>query len=183
MTAKQRLRTGRLLIGVLGWVAVGLVGAGVGAQEPAASALHTVGKGHFRYLFWSVYDAELSTRDGSFVDLQQSRPLALTLTYQRAITRDEFIQATLDQWRHLYGEVSPLQRQWAEQLTTIWRDVVPGDQLRCYVDTHAVAYFYLNGAAIGQMNQAQFAEQFFAIWLDARTSAPTLRRALLGQKK
>lgn len=153
------------------------------ASEPATSALTTVGQGHFRYVFWSVYDAELATQDGQFLDVVKSRPLALTLTYQREISRDEFIDATLDQWRHVFGTVSPAQQQWAQALTSIWQDVRDGDRLRCYVDANAVSHFYLNDQPIGAIADPLFSEQFLAIWLDERTSAPELRRALLGQKK
>ncbi len=153
------------------------------ANEPAPGSLTAVGQGHFRYLFWSVYDAELATQDGRYIDVAQSRPLALTLTYQRDISRDEFIDATLDQWRHVYGDVSPVQQQWADALKSIWQDVRDGDQLRCYVDADAVSHFYLNNKPIGHISEPLFSEQFLAIWLDERTSAPSLRRELLGQKK
>jgi hypothetical protein len=42
------------------------------------------------------------------------------------------------------------------------------------------AHFAFNGRALGAIDDAQFAHSFFAIWLDARTSAPDLRAALLG---
>lgn len=141
----------------------------------------TVGEGHFRYLFWSLYDAQLKTQDGSFQSVENNKPLALTLTYQREISRDDFVEATLDQWRHLFGEVSPIQTLWGQQLRQIWRDVKQGDQLSCVVDDSGHAHFYLNQQFIGQISEPLFAEQFLAIWLDERTSAPTLRRQLLGQ--
>lgn len=146
-----------------------------------SSQFRTVGEGHFRYLFWSLYDAQLKTQDGSFQSVESNKPLALTLTYQREISRDDFVEATLDQWRHLFGEVSPSQTQWGQQLRQIWRDVKQGDQLSCVVDENGHAHFYLNQQFIGQVPEPLFAEQFLAIWLDERTSAPTLRRQLLGQ--
>lgn len=146
-----------------------------------SSQFRTVGEGHFRYLFWSLYDAQLKTQDGSFQSVKSNKPLALTLTYQREISRDDFVEATLDQWRHLFGEVSASQTQWGQQLRQIWRDVKQGDRLSCIVDERGHAHFYLNQQLLGAVVDPLFSEQFLAIWLDERTSAPTLRRQLLGQ--
>lgn len=162
-------------------------GSTSGQTEPAdilwqhSTQLKTVGEGHFRYLFWSLYDAQLKTQDGSFQSVELNKPLSLTLTYQREISRDDFVEATLDQWRHLFGEVTPSQALWGQQLRQIWRDVKQGDQLSCIVDERGHAHFYLNRQLLGAVVDPLFSEQFLAIWLDKRTSAPTLRRQLLGQ--
>lgn len=144
------------------------------------SQFKVVGQGHFKYLFWSLYDAQLTSSDGEFQSVAQSKPLALTLTYQREISRDDFVEATLDQWRHLYGDLSATQLQWGDTLKQIWRDVRHGDMLTCVVDEQGHAYFYLNKQSLGDIKDPLFSEQFLAIWLDERTSAPTLRRQLLG---
>jgi hypothetical protein len=144
------------------------------------SQFKVVGQGHFKYLFWSVYDAQLTSSDGNFQSVAQNKPLALTLTYQREISRDDFVEATLDQWRHLYGDLSAAQHQWGELLKQIWRDVRHGDTLSCVVDEQGHAYFYLNKQSLGDIKDPLFSEQFLAIWLDERTSAPSLRRQLLG---
>ena len=41
------------------------------------------------------------------------------------------------------------------------------------------ARFYFNGRLLGEVADADFARLFFGIWLDAKTSAPELRAALL----
>jgi hypothetical protein len=42
------------------------------------------------------------------------------------------------------------------------------------------ARFYLNGNPLGEIPDSEFARAFFAIWLDPRTSASSLRNSLLS---
>ncbi|WP_153111812.1 hypothetical protein [Propionivibrio limicola] len=51
------------------------------------------------------------------------------------------------------------------------------------VDRPDEALFYQGDRLIGVIDSPGFAAAFFAIWLDARTSAPELRSALLGRKE
>jgi Chalcone isomerase-like len=40
--------------------------------------------------------------------------------------------------------------------------------------------FYLDGKLLGEIADVEFAQAFFAIWLDPRTSASNLRKQLLA---
>ena len=71
-----------------------------------------VGQGQFSYLFWDLYQAQLYTADGQWSNYQQSAPLVLKLTYQRDISKADFIEATVDQWKHLRSDINP----WAGHL-------------------------------------------------------------------
>jgi hypothetical protein len=43
------------------------------------------------------------------------------------------------------------------------------------------ARFFHNDRAIGTVDDPDFSDAFFAIWLDARTTAPSLRESLVRQ--
>ncbi|MBK7415203.1 MAG: hypothetical protein IPJ38_08955 [Dechloromonas sp.] len=60
----------------------------------------------------------------------------------------------------------------------IFPDVKPEDRI---VGVHLAegARFFHNDRFIGGVDDPAFARAFFAIWLDARTSAPELRSLLL----
>jgi hypothetical protein len=59
-------------------------------------------------------------------------------------------------------------------------DVRPGDQLLgIYVPDQETRFFH-NGQPIGTIPDPAFGPEFFAIWLDKKTSEPDLRVALLG---
>ena len=60
----------------------------------------------------------------------------------------------------------------------IFPDVQPGDHILGLYRPDG-AHFFHNDRPIGAIDTPGFAATFFAIWLDARTSAPELRAALL----
>lgn len=159
----------------------------VNAIDPQLHAeLLEVGRGRFDYLFWHIYDAQLQSIDGKFIDYQQSTPMLLSLTYQRDISKADFIDATLDQWQHQHGEVEPRHQEWALLLTDIWRDVKAGDTLSCQRLANGEVQFFLNKNYLGRINDPKFADEFLDIWLGVKTSAPKLRKQLIqnasGQK-
>lgn len=147
--------------------------------QPQLLALQTIGEGSFHYLFWHLYDAKLQSQDGRFIDYQQTVPLVLSLTYQRDISRDDFVDATLDQWRHLYGKLEPRHQQWGERLKEIWPNVAEGDTLSCQRVEGAEVQFYLNNQFLGAIKDPLFADEFLDIWLSEKTSATKLRQQLL----
>ncbi|MCB5225804.1 chalcone isomerase family protein [Alishewanella sp. 16-MA] len=146
----------------------------------AVPQLETVGQGSYRYLFWQLYDARLATRDGRYVDYQQSSPLLLELTYKRKISRDQFIEATVDEWKKLKQSTPEQQADWAEQLKTLWRDVKEGDRLAAVLLADSSVEFYFNGTKTGVVEDNIFGPAFFNIWLHNDTSAPKLREQLTG---
>lgn len=138
-----------------------------------------VGQGQYSYLFWDLYQAQLYSTDGRWADYQQSAPLVLKLTYQRDISKADFIEATIDQWRHLHGEVSEQHQQWAKQLDKVWTDVKQGDQLSCVLLPDRSVQFYFNDKLLGDITDPAFGPAFLDIWLSDKTSAKKLRRQLL----
>ena len=138
-----------------------------------------VGQGQFSYLFWDLYQAQLYTADGSWSGYQQSAPLVLKLTYQRDISKADFIEATVDQWKHLQGKVSAQHQDWAKQLDTLWTDVKKGDQLSCVLLADGTVQFYFNDKLLGDVTDPAFGPAFLDIWLSEKTSAPKLRKQFL----
>jgi hypothetical protein len=138
-----------------------------------------VGQGQFSYLFWDLYQAQLYTADGSWSNYQQSSPVVLKLTYQRDISKADFIEATVDQWEHLQGKVSGQHQDWANQLDKLWTDVKKGDQLSCVLLPDSTVQFYFNDKLLGDVTDPAFGPAFLDIWLSDKTSAPKLRRQLL----
>lgn len=148
----------------------------------AMPELQMVGEGNYRYFLWNVYEARLYTEQGEFSDYQQSTPTLLELTYQRSITKQQFIDATVDQWQHLGHSSDADQQQWAEQLQTIWQDVSKGDRLSALLQPDMSVEFFMNDNPTGRIAHAAFGPAFFDIWLHPDTSAPGLRRQLLAAR-
>lgn len=146
----------------------------------AMPTLTTIGEGSYRYLFWHLYEARLASPDGKFNDYQQTSPLLLELTYQRDISKEQFIDATVEQWQKLGHTNEQQQASWAQTLALIWRDVKKGDRLAALLTEQGIVQFYLNDNDIGSVDDKAFAPAFFDIWLHPETSAPKLRNQLLA---
>ncbi len=153
---------------------------GLAMPVHALPDLKTVGEGNYRYLFWQLYDARLATVDGRFVDYEKSNPLLLELTYQRKISREQFIDSTIDELQKLRQSSAEQQQQWASQLKTLWQDVNKGDRLAALLLPDNSVEFYFNGQTVGVLADPAFGPAFFNIWFDANTSAPKLREQLTG---
>jgi hypothetical protein len=80
-----------------------------------------------RWLWFKLYDATLYSESGRY---QPGRyPQALSITYARAIERQDLLEATAAEWQRLgLGSESERQR-WLARLATLWPDVAPGDKL------------------------------------------------------
>ena len=110
-------------------------------------------------------------------DDPQRPPLALRLDYKRNIPGKTIAEASVKEMRRFVSDEALL-RQWGEQMQRIFPDVKPGDHILGVYRPDG-ARFYQDDRLIGAIGVPGFAEAFFGIWLDARTSAPDLRMALL----
>lgn len=149
---------------------------------PLAAPAHgqswqTVGEGTMKWMFLELYQIRLLSADGRY---QQGRyPLALEITYRRAIPASRLLQATREQWQHL-GLDDPRQENWLSQLAGLWPDVDKGDVLRLELDADAEHLFLYNGRVLGAVEHRDFGPAFLAIWLSPASSEPELRRQLLA---
>ncbi|MDP9900267.1 chalcone isomerase family protein [Variovorax ginsengisoli] len=143
-----------------------------GAQRVATTRLTVWG--------FQVYDVTLWITDGFSPDRWAQRPFALELNYLRDFDGADIAQRSLDEMRRSAPIPSAQAARWLQAMQATFPDVKKGDRL---VGVHAPgsgARFFHNGAPVGEVRDAAFAERFFAIWLGAQTSEPAMRDALLA---
>ena len=140
------------------------------------AGLQRWGSGEFRRFGFLVYEATLWAGDDP-----QRPPLTLRLDYKRSLKGKAIAEASVSEMRRFVADENQLQ-QWGEQMQRIFPDVQPGDHI-LGVYRQDGARFYQDERLIGSVDMPGFAEAFFAIWLDARTSAPELRAALLRRRE
>jgi hypothetical protein len=169
-SAASRLRSAARRRLLLGLAAMPL--ASLAATEPTVG-LSRWGSGEFRRFGFLIYEATLWAGDDPL-----RPPLALKLTYRRNISGAAIAEASLNEMRQLGLADQATLARWGRMMAGLFPDVRPGDFiLGEYLP--GSARFYFNGGWLGFVEEAAFARAFFAIWLDARTSAPALRGALL----
>ncbi|MEL4239988.1 chalcone isomerase family protein [Shewanella xiamenensis] len=138
-----------------------------------------VGRGEMDWLWFNLYKARLMTPTGQYQ--QGEYPQLLDIEYYRDIDAADLLEATADQWRHLGYADSDI-GHWLNLLKGIWPDVTLGDHLSFKIIDANQSQFYFNQQPLGLIQEPQFAQAFLAIWLSTKTSRPSLRAQLLGEK-
>lgn len=136
-----------------------------------------VGEGKLTYLFWDVYDAQLFAPAGKW---QNSPPYALKLSYLRDLNGKAIAERSVKEMKKQGANNQQQLEQWLQVMTDIFPDVAEGDTITGVLQSDYSTVFYKNDAQIGVVEDKAFGEQFFAIWLDDKTSEPELRKKLIG---
>lgn len=143
-------------------------------QNRSLDSMQRWGSGEFRRYGFLIYHATLWAAG----DNPTQPPLAMRLTYKRRIASEDIAQVSIDEMRKLSAADETQLAHWHAQLKKLFPDVKPGDQILGVYDEQGARFFH-NEKFIGAIASAEFARAFFGIWLDANTSAPELRNALL----
>lgn len=143
--------------------------------EPYVRGINLQGQGRMTFWGFDVYDARYYR-----ADQRGQNGFALELNYLRSFKGADITKRTIEEMERL--GVSESKRQlWAKNLDAIFPDVVSGTSLTAIHVPERGTVFLHNGKPVGEIAGDEFAKSFFAIWLDARTTAPKLRTALIGQ--
>ena len=156
------------------------------------------GSGQFRWFGLRIYDASLWSAAGEATDRPQasagspttpdksSQPVdfkgffALQLRYHRNFEGSAIAQRSLEEIERL-GLGSSAQRQaWRAAMGRLFPDVKEGERLTGLHLPGRGARFFQNERLLGDIDDPEFAQAFFSIWLSPATREPALRQALLG---
>lgn len=140
---------------------------------------HLLGSGDLNWFGFHIYSAKLWSSASVFnVDSK----FALELTYHKNISRERFVDTSLEEMTRLYGEQfsqAQLQR-WKEYMQQAFTDVKKGDQLIGVNLPGIGCRFYNRDKLLAEIKDPAFARAFFGIWFDARSKDRKLRQNLLG---
>jgi hypothetical protein len=146
------------------------VGGAIKAERPYGTASLT-------WLFLTAYDASLWT-DAPVWSMKE--PFALSIAYKMSFTREELVERTLEEMQRVVPGLSQgALARFEARLRKVYPDVRRGERITAlYVPGLPVRFFH-NGTMTSQVEDADFAEPFFGIWLSPRTSEPSVRAGLL----
>ena len=134
------------------------------------------GLGHGRMTYWgfTLYDAKL------YASKELKGGIALDIQYLRKFEAKALVKQTLDELKNL--GVSDTQRaEWADPLAKAFKTVQIGDSITAIKKPQGSTQFFYNGQFVSEISGESFSQAFFGIWLHPKTSAPQLRKVLLGQ--
>jgi hypothetical protein len=136
-----------------------------------------VGRGVLTYVFWDIYAATLYAPHGKW---DPAKPFALSLEYYRDLDGKDIADRSVQEMRKEGFTDEVKLATWNAQLKTIFPDVKDGSVLSAIYLPGKETVFYSGDNTIGSIKGDDFGRCFFGIWLGQKTSAPELRRALLG---
>ncbi|MEZ5824070.1 MAG: hypothetical protein R3C97_04825 [Geminicoccaceae bacterium] len=136
-----------------------------------------VGHGRFTYLFWDVYDATLFAPGGLY---DPNAPHLLALTYLRDLDGDEIVERSFEEMRR-QGPIQPADEKiWRDRLDAAIDDVSEGVTLACLREKDGTSRFFRDAIETVEVSDPELTRRFLGIWLADTTSAPDLRRELVG---
>jgi hypothetical protein len=140
--------------------------------------LVTVGQGDIKFLFKTIYVAELMAEDSNF-EFPIQTPFVLKICYKINLKAEKIVNETYKQWREQGITVSSNWQVWVEELIP---DVKKNDCLALTVEQTDKAHLSLNDSLLGSTTEQALIEAFAGIWLSPKSTRPELRAALLGEK-
>ncbi len=162
------------------------VNAGAQVWKQHLPQAKMLGGGEFRWWGFSIYTARIwqqtPNKDGG---LDQSASFALEITYNKSISRDRFVDSSIDEIKRLHGDKfnADKLKSWRQYMEKAFIDVKSGDQLIGVFLPGIGCRFYSQQALLAEIPDETFANAFFSIWLDPRTKDNNLRQQLLGNNR
>jgi hypothetical protein len=108
----------------------------------------------------------------------------LQIRYERSISSQQLIDATVKQWL-LQGVDVDVANQWAQRLNQLFPGVQEDDRLLYVTDGTSGEFFFSKQlepfTLLGKIDTEQFNDAFLAIWLSPKTEYPNHRLALIGK--
>lgn len=147
------------------------------AVRAIAPQLEAQGEGNQRWFGLLVYRARLWSMRGGW---KPAGPFALEIRYAHSLRGADIAKRSIDEMQHIGVSDSPMLQRWQSAMQKLFPDVRDGDVLIGLATAEGQSRFFLNGEPIGQIDDPGFTAAFFGIWLSPKTSAPGLRRELLG---
>jgi len=144
------------------------------------SQAQLAGEGELRWLGLKVYTAQLFSGPGGLkFDRISDQQMALELRYLTSLKSETIAESSAQEIERMgFGDAARRTR-WLTEMRQVFPNVQRGDRLTGVVEPGRGTRFFLNDKPLGQIEDAEFSNAFFAIWLDARTRAPSLRESLM----
>jgi Chalcone isomerase-like len=165
-----------------------VLGSEAKVHVPAALNMQLSGQALFKYWGFEVYEAALWVQNGFKATEPDAYAKALTLQYRRKFSLEDIAQRSVDEIQMQQPRLSPQTLDsWKQALLkALAADgsaaIKPGERLTAIALPGQDVKLLKNGQPLSTFNDLALSQAFMAIWLSPKTSAPQLRKQLLGLK-
>ena len=143
--------------------------------DSALNSAKLQGSGRLNWWGFHIYDASFYRAANP-----ASSEFALDIRYHKSFSGISIANRSVDEMKKI-GVPEAQAAIWGKELANFLPDIEPGQALTAIYNPSQGTVFYYEGKRIAQVPGADFSKAFFGIWLDPKTSAPKLRKDLLGQ--
>lgn len=135
-----------------------------------------VGKGKLKFMFWNIYESQLSAPKGEY---KEGGQFSLNIKYLMSFKGEDIAERSILEIKKQGYNNSKQLSKWKNFMKNIFPDVENGSVLEgVFID--GTTTFYHDDRKIAEITDREFGEKFFDIWLSNKTSQPRLRKKLLG---
>lgn len=135
------------------------------------------GHGNLYVFIFHIYDGALwvETPPWNF-----NQKFALTLFYQRDISKEEFINTSIDELSRYYDDIAEKEQDYRDKLRDILVNVAEGDRISAIYLPNEGLIFYHNGIRKGMIQEDEFARRYVNIWLHPKAHYQGFKKKLIG---
>ncbi len=165
------------------WAGSAIASQNVPPQPPEIADIsnaRSVGAARLTVWGFQVYDARLWAPPEFSAERYERGSFALEINYLRSFGNGVIAERSLKEMRGIGSMSDQQSAQWLSEMRKIFPDIAKGDRLVGLHKPGEGTSFSLNGKPVGEIRDPEFGRLFFGIWLSPQTSAPQLRRELLG---
>ncbi len=148
--------------------------------EVALPQHRLLGKARLAVYGFQVYDSRLWVSPVFSTENFSNQPFALELAYLRDFKSDAIVDRSIVEMRRAAPIDDAKARAWRQAMLRVIPDIRKGDRVMGVNRPGEGATFWVNGKRVGDVEDAEFAQLFFGIWLSPKTSQPKMRTALLA---
>lgn len=141
--------------------------------------LNARGGGLLRVYGFQVYNAFLWTPGGAAFDAK--KPYVLDIEYLRNFEGKMLAERSIDEMRGQGIGSDAVYPKWLAEMSRVFPNVKPNDRLTGVATPQRTARFFLNGKLTGEVNDPNFVDAFFGIWLNEKSSQARFRERLLSK--
>lgn len=142
-----------------------------------------MGFGTLRWFGLRVYDGQLWSNTEPEEFNYKRDPSWLELKYARDFKGTDIAKRSIDEIQSIGVGTSEQRQVWLTKLIQIFPDVKKGQSLSALFSPGKGLQFFHNDSPLNKLDDPALAEAFMGIWLDPKTSAPEMRRELIGLKR
>lgn len=165
---------------LLGWVGTARAEPMLPPEAAAVAQARLLGRATMRYFGLALYEARLWVGQRFDAQRYDEHALALELQYARALDGAAIAQRSLTEMRRIEAIGDARAQMLLGELARAIPSVASGDRLTGVRLPGEPTRFFHNGRLTAAVADPEFARLFFGIWLAPSTSAPALRRQLIG---